>query len=190
PRAPRQGRARRRGADPVRQRARGAARAARRARRHRGRARPRARPARGGRGRLRRPSAQDGAHARPRRAGAPRALGQRQRGAQPHERRDPRVRGDSQVARGGETRMKAKLVIVLGFLVAAGVLVFLGIRKKGGDGEAPPGGTTTTPKTPADAVEITFLYSTEKKDWIEAATVEFGKVHPEVKVNLVGKGPI
>ncbi|HKA91521.1 MAG TPA: substrate-binding domain-containing protein [Haliangiales bacterium] len=86
--------------------------------------------------------------------------------------------------------MKAKLVIVLGFLVAAGVLVFLGIRKKGGDGEAPPGGTTTTPKTPADAVEITFLYSTEKKDWIEAATVEFGKVHPEVKVNLVGKGSI
>jgi ABC-type molybdate transport system substrate-binding protein len=39
-------------------------------------------------------------------------------------------------------------------------------------------------------VKITVVYSTEKKDWMEASAAEFGKQHPEVKVELVGKGSL
>jgi hypothetical protein len=38
--------------------------------------------------------------------------------------------------------------------------------------------------------EIEVLYSTEKKDWIEAATAAFAKEHPEITVKLSGKGSI
>jgi Bacterial extracellular solute-binding protein len=86
--------------------------------------------------------------------------------------------------------MKAKLVIVLGFLVAAAALVVVTMNKKGKDAPTPGSTTTSTPTAPAETVEITFVYSTEKKDWIEASLVEFGKVHPEIKVTLVGKGSI
>src|SRR5215831_468733 len=88
--------------------------------------------------------------------------------------------------------MNAKLIIVLGFLVAAGALVFFGLRK-----HPEPGPAGSTPAAPApaapplrDAVAITFVYSTEKQDWIAAMLPEFQKLHPEIEVNLVGKGSI
>lgn len=90
--------------------------------------------------------------------------------------------------------MKAKIVIVLAFLVAAGALVVLGTRNKDGPtsstSSTSSSGATAPPAAPKDAVEITFLYSTEKKEWIDATTAEFMKVHPEIKVSLVGKGSI
>jgi ABC-type molybdate transport system substrate-binding protein len=89
--------------------------------------------------------------------------------------------------------MNAKIVIVLGFLVAAGALVFFGMRKRdGAPPEPPPTGTTgtATQPPPKDRVEITFVYSTEKKEWIDATLAEFAKAHPEIQVNLIGKGSI
>jgi ABC-type glycerol-3-phosphate transport system substrate-binding protein len=89
--------------------------------------------------------------------------------------------------------MNAKLVIVLGFLVAAGALVFFSMRKKDAGPDTPgPTGTTspTAPVAPKDKVTISLLYSTEKKEWIEAVVAEFQKAHPEIQVDLVGKGSI
>ena len=40
------------------------------------------------------------------------------------------------------------------------------------------------------ASEIQVVYSTEKKDWIEAVTAEFAKANPGIKVTLVGKGSL
>ena len=41
---------------------------------------------------------------------------------------------------------------------------------------------------PASVTRIEVAYSTEKQGWIEAATAEFAKVHPEIQVDLVGTG--
>src|SRR5262249_35136937 len=53
-----------------------------------------------------------------------------------------------------------------------------------------PTGTTTAPVAPKDKVTISLLYSTEKKEWIEAGVAEFQKAHPEIQVGLGGKGSI
>jgi len=87
--------------------------------------------------------------------------------------------------------MNAKVVIVIGFLVAAGALVFFSMRGKSAD--KPPADTptgTTAPVAPKDKVAISLLYSTEKKEWIESVVAEFQKAHPEIQVDLVGKGSI
>jgi len=92
--------------------------------------------------------------------------------------------------------MKPKLAIVIGFLIAAGVIVFIAAGgKKGpdGGGAAPkPAGTASgDPARPAEApVELPFEYSTEKKDWLEAALADFERANPAIKVKLVGKGSL
>ncbi|HJZ88619.1 MAG TPA: substrate-binding domain-containing protein [Polyangia bacterium] len=82
--------------------------------------------------------------------------------------------------------MKGKALILFGFLVAVAVIIL--IARRGGLGNAgagPAGGGAR-----ADAVEVAFLYSTEKKDWIEAAVAAFAKEHPEVSVKLIGMGSL
>src|SRR5260370_5025130 len=44
--------------------------------------------------------------------------------------------------------------------------------------------------TPRAITEISLAYSTEKKEWMEAAVAEFAKAHPEIKVTLTGKGSL
>jgi ABC-type molybdate transport system substrate-binding protein len=90
--------------------------------------------------------------------------------------------------------MKPKAAIIIAFIVAATAIVLLSVRGKKSDssrattsGDAAPGAGPGASK-PAAAVEIQVLYSTEKKEWLEAAAVEFGKVHPEITVKLTGKG--
>jgi hypothetical protein len=97
--------------------------------------------------------------------------------------------------------MKAKLVIVVVFLLAAGFILWRA-RGGGGTSSAPDtglaAGSTAQPlpapapvAEPSKAVcEISFVYSTEKKDWIDAAVSEFAKVHPEIKVTMSGKGSL
>jgi ABC-type molybdate transport system substrate-binding protein len=87
--------------------------------------------------------------------------------------------------------MKPKVLIIVGFVIAALAIVLI-VRKTGGSSssgsqgsgvqksEAPPGAQT----------EIQVVYSTEKKDWIETLVNEFGKQHPEIKVTLVGQGSL
>lgn len=83
-----------------------------------------------------------------------------------------------------------KLLIVGGFVVAAVIIVLL--AKGGGKSSAPAaqGSGSAKPEATAKATTITVVYSTEKKDWIEAASADFAKSHPEIKVELVGKGSI
>jgi ABC-type molybdate transport system substrate-binding protein len=81
----------------------------------------------------------------------------------------------------------AKLAIVGAFVIAAIAIVMFArnttkTTAPADRGKPEPVATATT--------EITFVYSTEKKDWIEAATADFAKAHPELKVTLVGKGSL
>ena len=86
-----------------------------------------------------------------------------------------------------------KLAIVAVFVAAALAIVFLA---KGGSNAKDPGtgsgsgSATALPKGVDKVTTINVVYSTEKKDWIEAATADFAKAHPEIKVDLVGKGSI
>jgi hypothetical protein len=96
--------------------------------------------------------------------------------------------------------MKAKIVIVMIFALVAGVILWR--AKLPPSSEAPKPNEVaadsagvkpaqaTPPVVPQAATEISFVYSTEKKEWIDAALVEFGKVHPEIKVALIGKGSL
>jgi len=71
---------------------------------------------------------------------------------------------------------------VLGFVAAVGAILYVNMRRK----EEPAKVAATTAK----AVELTVLYSTEKKDWLESATSEFQKARPDVAVKLTGKGSL
>jgi ABC-type Fe3+ transport system substrate-binding protein len=94
--------------------------------------------------------------------------------------------------------MKPKLAIVIGFLIAAGVIVFFaagGKKESAPTGPKPPAAGTGTAgsggaATPSAPVEVSFEYSTEKKEWLEAAIAELGRADPSVKVKLVGKGSL
>jgi len=95
--------------------------------------------------------------------------------------------------------MKPKAAIIIAFIVAATAIVLLTTRgKKHEDGAsgtgktsgADAGGAAGGGKPSAPAVEITVLYSSEKKAWLEAAAVDFRQQHPEITVSLQGKGSI
>ncbi|HKD39688.1 MAG TPA: substrate-binding domain-containing protein, partial [Myxococcaceae bacterium] len=86
--------------------------------------------------------------------------------------------------------MNYKVLIVIGFLLAVGAILFFNWKRdtKGSATES-PAGTASTPRS-KDAVEVTFLYSTEKKDWIEEETALFSKEHPEIQIKLTGRGSL
>lgn len=91
--------------------------------------------------------------------------------------------------------MKQKLAIVGVFLSAAAVIVYFATKKppeRGStdSGEAPTAQPVAAPPDKAAAAEITFVYSTEKQDWIQHAVASFTEANPAVKVNLVGKGSL
>ncbi len=81
-----------------------------------------------------------------------------------------------------------KLAIVAVFVAAALAIVFL--AKGSNHKDKDPATPTTQIKGDDKVTTIHVVYSTEKKDWIEAATADFAKAHPEIKVDLVGKGSI
>jgi len=93
--------------------------------------------------------------------------------------------------------VKPKSAIVIVFLAAVAVILYFAIGRRGDAGRpSPAGGATADPRTPAagdppgPSVEIAFEYSTEKKDWLEAAVAEFQKANPRIRVKLVGKGSL
>jgi ABC-type Fe3+ transport system substrate-binding protein len=88
--------------------------------------------------------------------------------------------------------MKTKLIIVGVFALAVIVILIVSLAGKSGSpaGDASAeGGDAATPPA-GNAVEITMIYSSEKKDWIEAAAVPFRKDHPEIKLTLTAKGSL
>lgn len=85
--------------------------------------------------------------------------------------------------------MKPKVLIIIGFLVAVGGVLYLSSHRdtRSRDGGAPRAGA---PAVPAEVTEISFLYSTEKKDWVESAAAAFQRENPSIRVNLVGRGSL
>lgn len=90
--------------------------------------------------------------------------------------------------------MKQKLAIVGVFLTAAAVIVFFATKKPAAPTatEGPPSKNQAVAAVPekAAAAELTFVYSTEKQEWIQHAVASFTEANPEVKVNLVAKGSL
>jgi ABC-type Fe3+ transport system substrate-binding protein len=86
--------------------------------------------------------------------------------------------------------MNPRILIILGFLAAAGGVLYLSRHGGGPERSGAGSASTSTPAMPTEVTEISFLYSTEKKEWVEAAAAAFQKENPSVKVNLVGKGSL
>ncbi len=91
--------------------------------------------------------------------------------------------------------MKSKPLIILGFVIAVGVILALALGGKKDKKAAPPApgpstGTAAIPAPVKEPVAITFLYSTEKEEWLTSAVAEFSRANPDVKVELVGKGSL
>lgn len=84
--------------------------------------------------------------------------------------------------------MKPKVLIIIGFLAAVGGVFYLSSHPGGARNGGAPGGTPGAPA--GEVTEISFLYSTEKKDWVEAAAAAFQREHPTLKVNLMGRGSL
>jgi ABC-type Fe3+ transport system substrate-binding protein len=85
--------------------------------------------------------------------------------------------------------MKPKVLIIIGFLAAVGGVFYLTSQRNAG---TQGGGTpqAAQPATPGEVTEISFVYSTEKKDWVESAAAAFQRENPGIKVNLVGRGSL
>src|SRR5262249_16507990 len=137
-------------------------------------------------------------HAHARRPDRRRDVGQHERRARGGRPRAQDFRRSDEVSRGDRSmKPTAKIAIVAAFVIAALAIVMFargGGDKSGGSGKSAGGSATTSdPNTtapPKTTSEIQVLYSTEEKDWIEAAAADFGKQHPEIKVTLAGKGSI
>jgi ABC-type Fe3+ transport system substrate-binding protein len=92
--------------------------------------------------------------------------------------------------------MKPKTAIVIGFLATAAMIVAVAARSRKGAAETPrpgPSGTVGTAQVSpgvAAPVELIFEYSTEKKEWLEAALAELARAEPGIRVKLVGKGSL
>ena len=96
--------------------------------------------------------------------------------------------------------MKTKAVIIAGFVVAVAIVLFLSLRGGSKDpssaasaasAEASASGASNAGARPdAPSTQISMLYSTEKKEWLESAAVEFRKEHPEIKLTLEGIGSL
>lgn len=84
-----------------------------------------------------------------------------------------------------------KIAIVGVFIAAALAIVFFAKSGKSNPPAGPtPVGSAGSAAPKSGAVTIDVMYSTEKKDWIEATTADFAKQHPDINVRLVGKGSI
>lgn len=89
--------------------------------------------------------------------------------------------------------MNPKALIIISFLAAVGGVFYLSRRGTEGGGTGSSGSGSSAPSlpaTPREVTEITFLYSTEKKDWVEAAAASFQQEHPAIKVSLEGRGSL
>ncbi|AUX48461.1 hypothetical protein SOCE26_099990 [Sorangium cellulosum] len=90
--------------------------------------------------------------------------------------------------------MKAKGIIIAGFLLAVAAVLFLTTRdRQTAAPEAAPAGAAAPASAappPAAATEISMLYSSEKQEWVEAALADFRKEHPEIALRLKAMGSI
>ena len=85
--------------------------------------------------------------------------------------------------------MQARIIIVAAFLLAVAAIVAFTVFGGGSSKDAPPVVDGKSPSDPS-ATQISMLYSTEKKEWIEAAKAKFAVDHPEIDVQLEGLGSL
>jgi ABC-type molybdate transport system substrate-binding protein len=78
--------------------------------------------------------------------------------------------------------VSGRAVIIAFFALAVGAILFFQIRKDQGQ----PGAA----KKSSAATTLRVLYSTEKKEWLESATAAYAQSHPDVDVQLAGKGSL
>jgi hypothetical protein len=90
-------------------------------------------------------------------------------------------------------KLRSSVVILVAFLLLGGVLVYLRAR------QAPLAQTAGAPvassapsaePAPAAKTVLTFLYSSEKQDWLVEAVADFQKAHPDVDVQLQAQGSL
>lgn len=87
-----------------------------------------------------------------------------------------------------------KTKIGIGLVFSLGIGGVIAYRALSGPHEAVAAPTTaakveTTAQAPAQ-VEVTMLYGSEKKEWVDFAAEGFRKEHPEIKLTLVPRGSI
>lgn len=90
--------------------------------------------------------------------------------------------------------MKGKGLILLLFLAAAGAVVWYSLKGRGQGASPAASSGQATAEAPGrvggPAVEVTFVYGTEKREWLEDAAAAFARDNADVKVTLVGKGSL
>ena len=96
--------------------------------------------------------------------------------------------------------MKVKLAIIAVFLVAVIAVIALSLGGKSGDtkpamdggpiASTAAAGDAAAAPAPATVTEISMLYGSEKKEWVEAAAASFAKEHPEIRVKFIMKGSL
>jgi hypothetical protein len=91
--------------------------------------------------------------------------------------------------------MSSKAIILLLFLAAALVLVYLKLNHKDDAPAAPAAASspasTSAPASPASPrTKLTVVYGTEKEAWLNASIEGFRAAHPELELELVGKGSL
>lgn len=85
--------------------------------------------------------------------------------------------------------MNPRVLVILGFLLAVGGVFYLS-RHGNTSSDTQSAGSTGPSRPSVPVTEISFLYSTEKKEWVEAAASVFQQENPSVKVTLVGRGSL
>ncbi len=73
---------------------------------------------------------------------------------------------------------------------SVGAIVIFTLRSSPGTPSAPIAAATGEQVDKPPATHVTLLYATEEKEWLQAAIAEYGTQHPEVEVELVGKGSL
>jgi hypothetical protein len=87
--------------------------------------------------------------------------------------------------------MRSKALIIVLFLAAIAGVVWLAQRHGALNFPGSASTSGAAPGAPPGArVTITFLYTTEKRDWVEAAAESFRGKHPDVDLRLVGQGSL
>ncbi|MCP3101124.1 substrate-binding domain-containing protein [Myxococcus sp. K15C18031901] len=90
--------------------------------------------------------------------------------------------------------MTPRFLIIIGVFVALGGVLYLTSGRAPSSPGAPEAGTSAPvaprPSRPGEVTEVSFLYSTEKKEWVEAAAAAFQQEHPSIRLKLLGLGSL
>ena len=86
--------------------------------------------------------------------------------------------------------MRGKLLIVVLFLVAVAGVVWLAQKRGVLSLPGAPGSTGGPGASSGARVTVTFVYGTEKRDWVEAAAESFRSKNRDIELKLVGQGSL